>query len=184
MSFEMREITSALGSIWATRPVHLHRIELFSTTSPHWRIDLDCNWQEDVTLEQRLAVFQGDSEMINRYLRDKSLVNKSLSTIVGKRLQTETKHLYFDVGSSASDVSRRAARAAELLSDMARGQPVDAHHKEIDIDEFTLSDGSKFHVSLLSQQAWTSILLLPANYHSVARSSRERIARAALPKVA
>lgn len=193
MAFEIKEITSALSSLWSSRPPHLHRVELFSSTgmhslSPsqppqsltHWRIDLDCNWEEPMTLEQRLAVFKGDTEMIGRFLREKSLTGKSNATIVGKHQYTETKHLYFDASTNAKEVMRRAARAVELLPDMARWQPDPAHHKAIDIDDFGETNTPSLHVSQLSHQKWESLFLLPAGYHG---KPRERVARSSLPQV-
>ena len=171
----LEQIKAALATLWAARPPHLHRVELLTTVTPHGRVDLDCNWAEDVTLEQRLAELGGDASMVDRYLRDRDLVGKSNATVVARRLHTETKHLYFAVGDAAEGVRQRAARAVELLPDMARWQPVEAHHREIDVDAF-----GDLHVSTLSQQPWASALLLPAGYHT---RPRERVARSSLPEV-
>lgn len=175
MALDLQPIKASLASLWAARPPHLHRIELLTTVTPHGRVDLDCNWQEDVTLEQRLAELRGDAEMIARYLTTRGLLGKSNATVVAKRQYTESKALYFDERATPAEILRRVARGVELLPDMARWQPVESHHREIDIDAF-----GDLHVSQLSQQPWRSVLLLPFGYHT---RPKERIARSSLPEV-
>jgi hypothetical protein len=183
----MQDVKTLLDRVWAKKPAHLHRLELFSASVMHvvdgaplevtyGRIDLDCNWVQDVTLEERLAVFMGDQEMIDRFLQEKKLKGESLSKVIAQRQWTETKHLYFEEPADPADVARRVLRAVELLPDMARWQPIEAHHQAIDLNEFR---GERIH-KLFQTVKWDSVHLLPADY---SKKPKERIARAALPKV-